>query len=187
MIFGAGFLAARYWYAAKEENYRKEQSDVLLEKIRTVAKLVTVEGYFSEIYDYEDYWGYNISPLRKKALLRVKARVSVGYDLGAMKLELQPDEQLLRISGIPDPNIISIDHDIDYYDLTEGTFNSFTEEDYTRLNKNAKGFIEAKARRSDLFRTAEQQGNDMLDVIRFIAENAGWKVQVENAPDRFRN
>jgi hypothetical protein len=129
LVFGFGFLVARYWYAAKEEKHRKEESEVLLEKIRSVAKLVTVEGYFSEIYDYEDYWGYDIAPLRKKALLRVKAKVSVGYDLGAMKFELKPEEQQLRISGIPEPHIISIDHDVDYYDITEGTFNSFTEKD----------------------------------------------------------
>ena len=32
----------------------KAQSTVLLEKIRTVCKLITVEGDFSEIYHYED-------------------------------------------------------------------------------------------------------------------------------------
>jgi hypothetical protein len=187
LVFGFGFLVARYWYAAKEEKHRKEESEVLLEKIRSVAKLVTVEGYFSEIYDYEDYWGYDIAPLRKKALLRVKAKVSVGYDLGAMKFELKPEEQQLRISGIPEPHIISIDHDVDYYDITEGTFNSFTEKDYTRLNQNAKALIETKARQSDLFLTAEKQGEDMLEVIRFMAENAGWAVRFERETDSFRN
>ena len=62
-----------------------EQSQVLMEKIKTVAKLVTVEGYFSEVYDYQDYWNYDVSMFRKKALIRVKAKVSVGYDLSKMK------------------------------------------------------------------------------------------------------
>lgn len=171
-----GFLLARYWYTGMEQENRQENATVLLEKIKTVAKLVTVEGYFSEVYDYKDYWHYDLPFLRKKALLRVKATVSVGYDLGQMKVEVLPDEQRIYISNLPDPEIIAIDHTIDYYDISEGTFNSFSETDYNRLNRNAKEFIRSQAEQSDLMLRAEQQGNDLLEVIEFMAENAGWEV-----------
>jgi len=172
----AVFFATSYYYTHGEMT-AKEQSQILMEKIKTVTKLVTVEGYFSEIYDYEDYWNYDISLFRKKALIRVKAKVSVGYDLTKMSIEAIPEKKLLIISDLPDPSIISIDHDLDYYDITEGTFNSFSEEDYTMMNRNAKDKIRQTAISSDLFLAAEEQSNNMLDLIKFMVEGAGWQLQ----------
>ncbi len=172
----AVFFATSYYYTLGEVT-AKEQSVILMEKIKTVTKLVTVEGYFSEIYDYEDYWNYDISPFRKKALIRVKAKVSVGYDLTKMSIEAIPEKKLLIISDLPDPSIISIDHDLDYYDITEGTFNSFSEDDYTMLNKNAKEKVRQTAIASNLFLAAEEQSNNMLDLIKFMVEGAGWQLQ----------
>ena len=170
------FFATSYYYKIGEVT-AEEQSQVLMEKIKTVAKLVTVEGYFSEVYDYEDYWSYDIGPFRKKALIRVKAKVSVGYDLTKMKVEALPEKKLLIISNLPDPSIISIDHDLDYYDITEGTFNTFSESDYTMLNRNAKAKIRQAAESSDLFLAAEAQSNNMLDLVKFMVEGAGWELQ----------
>ena len=185
LIFLLGFLAARFWYQERETLNVQEESAVLLEKIRTVAKLVTVEGYFSEIYDYQDYWGYDLPFLRKKALLRVQAKVSVGYDLERMKIDVRPEDRRIVISNIPRPEIISIDHDIDYYDISEGAFNSFTESDYNRLNDRAKALIETEALDSELMQKAEEQGNQVLDVIEFMARNAGWQVQIQGRTDYY--
>ncbi len=182
LLFILGFLAARFFYVERPREGVEENAQVLLERIQKVAKLVTVEGYFTEVYDYKDYWGYDLPFLRKKALLRVKARVSVGYDLERMKVELRPERGVLIISNIPDPEIISIDHDIDYYDISEGTFNSFSEADYNRLNARAKEYIEARALESDLMEQAAEQGNQLLEVIEFMAKSAGYEVQyLENA------
>ena len=156
---------------------------VPLERIQTVAKVVTVEGYFSELYNYKDFYAYDWWIFRKKAILRVKAKVSAGYDLSGLAFDVQPDQNLIIIRNIPDtPQIISIDHQLDYYDISEGAFNAFSETDYNKINKNAKSFIEEKARQSDLLPKAKEQGIEMLELIRFIAESAGWKVQM----DRFQ-
>jgi len=182
LLFILGFLAARFYYVERSSETVEENAEVLLERIRKVAKLVTVEGYFTEVYDYKDYWGYDLPFLRKKALLRVKAKVSVGYDLERMRIDLQADRKVLVISNIPDPEIISIDHDIDYYDISQGTFNSFSEADYNRLNARAKKYIEAKALDSELMEQAAEQGNQLLEVIEFMAKSAGYEVQYqENA------
>lgn len=135
--FILGILLAR-WYFVRTKPVVTENSTVLLERIKQVAKLVTVEGYFSEIYDYKDYYGYDLSFFRKKALLRVKAKVSVDYDLEKMKITALPDTRTIRINGIPPAEILSIEHDLDYYDLQEGLFNSFSPEDHSKLNANAR-------------------------------------------------
>jgi len=178
VAFGLGIWAMN-WYHKKTAANVEEQSTVLLEKIKKVTKLITVEGYFAEIYDHKDYYYYDISPFRKKALLRVKAKVSVGYDLGNMKIKTIPAKKKIIISQLPDPKIISLDHDVDFYDLQQGTFNSFTAKDYTELNKKAKEYIEKTALESDLLTTAKQQANTTFELIEFIAKGSGWTVEIE--------
>ena len=174
----AVFFGTRYYYTWGEVS-SVEKSQVLIEKIKTVAKLVTVEGYFSEVYSYEDYWGYDIGLFQKRALIRVKAKVSVGYDLTKMNVEARSLDKTLVISDLPDPQIISIDHDLDYYDISEGTFNSFSKDDYNKMNASSKDKIREQVGKSDIFLAAEKQSNDMLDLIRFMVEGAGWNLVFE--------
>lgn len=178
IVFGLGIFAAKKYYQFGE-TVKEESSQVLLERMKAVAKVIAVEGYFSEIYTHEDYYNFDLSPFRKKALLRVKAKVSVGYDLERMKIEADDVTKIISISNIPDPKILSIDHDVDYYDIQEGTFNSFTEKEFTELNKRAKNFIEEKAKSDDLglLPAAEEQKLKMLESIEIIAQTAGYTVE----------
>lgn len=180
VVFVLGVFVTRYFYESREVK-AQESSDVVLERIKKVAKLITVEGYFSEVYDYKDYWGYDLPFLRKKALVRVRAKVSVGYDLNQLKIEALPESKTIVVTNMPAPQILSIDHDLDYYDLSEGTFNSFSEADYNKINNNAKKMIEQKAQQSDLLETATAEGNQALDLMKFIAESAGWKFKIAGA------
>jgi hypothetical protein len=186
-MFAAGILLTR-WYFKRQEAVVQQNGVVLLERIKQVAKLITVEGYFSEIYDYQDYYGYDLSFFRKKALIRVKAKVSVGYDLEKMKVTSDVATRTIRLSGIPPAEILSIEHDLDYYDVQEGFFNEFSTEDYDKLNASAKEFIRKKALESDLVKNATTQRNSMIETMRFMAESMGWKLEVEGqqpvpAPD----
>ncbi|MFZ1675744.1 MAG: DUF4230 domain-containing protein [Saprospiraceae bacterium] len=153
-------------------------SVVLLEKIRTVCKLVTAEGEFSEIYSYKESKWFDISILSKKALIRVKAKVSVGYDLSKIKVEPDEKNHTLVISGMPPAEILSVDHDLDYYDVSEGFFNTFSTEDYNKINADAKDFIISQVQKSSLMQAADKKRDELIDVIRFMAESAGWKVIV---------
>lgn len=180
LFFGVGVFFTQKYYTWNQVK-TQENAQVLLEKVKNVYKLVTVEGHFSEVYDYEDYWGYDFSPFRKKALIRVKAKVSIGYDLDHMKIEALPEQKKIIISQLPEPSIIAIDHTLDYYDISEGTFNSFGKDDYNKLNNNAKEFIVEKAKESDLLDTANKQGNQALEMMEFIIENAGWELVVKKS------
>lgn len=186
-IIGAlalGFLIAKNYYQPAPQKVEKEAS-VLLEKIETVAKLVTVEGYFSELYNHKEYWRYDWPIFRKKAILRVQAKVSVGYDLSNMTVNIDQETKLVTIRNIPEqPEIISIDHDLDYYDIRQGTFNSFTESDYNNLMGDAKGLIRKKALESSLMQSAAEQGIELLELIRFLVENAGYEVQFDTQNER---
>lgn len=179
VAFGLGlYLSTAHWWPWSERQ-SNEQVSTLVERIEKVAKLVTVEGHFSEVYDYKDYYGYDWSIFRKKALIRVKARVLAGYDLKQIAIDADSRNRTITLSRLPRPQILSIDHDLDYYDITEGTFNSFSNTDLNRLNAQAKNYIEEAALKSDLLNQAEQRGKEMLETIRFLVEGQGWSLIVE--------
>ena len=162
-----------------QERQTIEEATTLLNRIEHVSKLVTVDGYFSEVYDYKDYYGYDWGIFRKKALIRVKAKVSAGYDLGQIDLEANPQNKTIILRRLPFPEILSIDHDLDYYDLREGTFNTFSNQDLTKLNVQAKKYIEKAAEQSDLLQQAENRGRELIETIRFMVESSGWSLIVE--------
>ncbi|AEE49966.1 DUF4230 domain-containing protein [Haliscomenobacter hydrossis] len=180
-VFIGGFWIARSVFMPRERVVTQAEASVLLEKMKTVAKLVTVEGYFSELYNHKDYWQYDWWIFRKKALLRIKAKVSVGFDLEGLDIKADTATKTITIKNIPkEPEIISIDHNIDYYDISEGSFNTFTPEDYNKINKKARDLIEQKAKESDLIKQAREQGIEIIDLIKFIGESSGWIVQMDS-------
>ncbi len=153
----------------------------MLEQIRQVCKLVTVEGQFAEVFDYKDFRGYDFSIFSKKALVRVKAKVSVGYNLEQVKLDALPEQKLLKIGNLPKPEILSIDHSVDYYDITEGMFNSFSTDDYNRIQADAKNRIQQAALQSNLMNEATKQGMRNIETLQVLMESMGWKVEIEQA------
>jgi len=179
VLIALGFLFLAFWLGSKfrwPEPKVTESSVVLLEKIKTVCKLVTAEGQFAEIYEHKESYPFDIPLFSKKALIRVRATVSVGYDLSEVKMEPDEKSHTLVISGIPPAEIIAVEHDLDYYDLTEGLFNTFSTDDYNNINARAKEFIISQVHKSSLMQAADDKRAQLLDVIRYMVEQAGWKV-----------
>lgn len=166
-----------YRFLIPEKTVPEENASVLLEKIRTVVKLTTVEGEFSEIYSYKQSSGYMLLP-DKKALVRVQAVVAAGYDLSNLNIEADSVNRILRIGPVPEAQILSIDHDLDYYDISAGIFMEFSPEDYNYINQKAKSLIREKALQSDLLPAARKQADQVFELIRFMAESTGWKVEI---------
>ena len=154
-----------------------EESTVLLERIREVCKLTTVEGQFSEIYNYNEYQGYFTWLWDKKVLVRVQATVSAGYDLDNLQLEMDSAARVIRLRALPEPQILSIDHTMDYYDISNGLFTEFSAEDYNRIHARAKALIREQALKSNLLPAARAQGEKIWELVRFMAESAGWKTE----------
>jgi hypothetical protein len=174
-FFGGGWLSYRFFAA---EHKPKEEATVLLEKIQAVSKLITVEGQFSEIYSYKSPDNYMIL-FHKSALVRVQAKVSAGYDLNNLHVVADPAKLTIRMNALPEPQILSIDHVLDYYDISEGMFSPLTPEDYNQINQHAKDIIRDKALQSNLLPAAREQAGKMIDLIRFMVQSSGWKFEVD--------
>ena len=179
-VFALGGWLSYQYFSSRSRPV--EDSSVLLEKIQAVTKLITVEGQFSEVYNYSEYQGYFSMFWDKKVLVRVRATVSAGYDLNHLNLEADPQTKVVRMSALPEPQILSIDHSLDYYDISEGLFASFTPEDYNRINQRAKDLIRDQALKSSLMPAARDQAAKMLDLIRFMVESAGWRLDIRDVP-----
>ncbi len=185
LVLGLGLLAcvALVWHFSRTwfrwENKKAETAEVILEQMKSVSKLVTAEGYFSEMYDYKDYYQWDISPLRKKALMRVKAKVIMGYDLEKLQFSINSETKRITVTDPESPIIIALEHDVDYYDLTEGTFNSFSEADLNTLNDRARNFISEVAMQSDLVDLATTRKEEIFKTLRAIAETAGYELVVK--------
>lgn len=184
-IFGVlvgAFLYAHYFGQPKavKDPMPDINQHILLERVKKVAKLITVEGEFSNIHQYNDSYWSDISILRKKAIIKVNARVSVGYDLKKAQFEVDAANKVLRVKNLPDPEILSIDHDLKYYDIQEGMFNSFTEEELTSIGSVAKKKLAKSVLEGPLMDQAKDEGIESLEIIKLLVEQAGWRFEVQN-------
>jgi len=168
------------------KTYEESSSEAMLEKISKVFKLVAVEAQVSEIYDYKQYRYWDIGPLRKKAMVRVTAKLSIGYDFEKLNVNIDESSRVIRITNFPNPEILSVDHDVDYYDMDEGWFNSFSGADLTKLNSKAKEYTINAVKKSDVYLEAEQQKEEIMGMLSEIFELSGWKLEVEGQEGRLQ-
>lgn len=162
------------------KNHEVEKVEVVMERVAKVFKMVAVEGYVSEIYEDKQYRQWDINILRKKAMVRVKAKVSIGYDFEKAKFEVDESNKEIVIRNFPEPEILSIDHDLDYYDLEEGLFNSFDADDLTKINEKAKKYAVEMIKSGELFEEAESQKNKITELLSTLIGPSGWKITVKN-------
>lgn len=172
-----------YWlFSLFRKKQRKEitthQSTVLLEKIRSVCKLISVEGDFAEVYKYENTRERFMSLLssKKKALIVIKAKAQIGYDLNKILMHADTGKRKIILSNFPEPEVLSIEPDLEFYDIKNGLFNTFTPDDLTSLNTEAKKHIREKIPESGLMETAKKEALQSVLLIEKIVETIGWKL-----------
>lgn len=172
---GFGIFAVYNKFTNKEGMLIKNESTVLLEKIEKVFKIVLAEGHFSEIYDHtsEKEVLFGLHTLNKKALIVAKAKVLVGFDFAKVKVRWQEGSRKMIIEEFPEPEILSTDSDYKFYDIDQGLFNKFKNEEYTALLADAKQTMQNKAIASELPKIAKKQAVVMLSQM---AGSMGWDI-----------
>src|SRR5690606_1571149 len=143
----------------RSKELTEHQSAILLDKIKSVCKLVSVEGDFAEIYRYENTKERFLSLVtsKKKALLIINAKAYIGYDLKKVMIHADTEKKKIILTHFPQPEILSIEPEIQFYDVQSGLFNSFSSDDLTALNKEAKQHIREKIPQSGLMETAQKE------------------------------
>lgn len=176
------YLVITYFKWKVGEKQTVKQSEILIQKIKSVCNLISVEGEFAEIYQYEDQKKHFFKFLtsKKRAVLLIKAKAHIGYDLTQIKLESKKDSKEIILTQFPEPKILSVETDVKYYDKKDGIFNKFKAEDLTELNKEAKDFIIDKIPESGLITSAKKEALDSIQMIEKLLETAGWKFVYTN-------
>ncbi|TRZ46308.1 DUF4230 domain-containing protein [Robertkochia solimangrovi] len=162
----------------RKKDSTEHQSVILLEKVRNVCKLVTVEGEFAEIYQYENVKErfLRLISSKKKALIVINAKVHIGFDLKKMEIRADSDRKKIIMSTFPQPEVISIEPDVKYYDIKEGLFNWFKTDDLSALHQEAKEHILTKIPESGLMDNAKKEALDAILMIENMVQAIGWKL-----------
>ena len=163
----------------KQKDNSTVDSTIVVQRIQKVMKLITVEGHYSELMKYKDFSYIDFPGFRKDALLKVDAKVSIGYNLDSMDITTDEKNKTIVIKHMPKPEIFSVDSDIKFQNLSSGVFTGFSEEELTKLNKMAKDNIRKKALSMELIRQAEEQKNELFDLLFYMAKGNGYSIIVE--------
>jgi len=161
----------------QQNNRTTQNATILLERIEKVFKVVMAEGYFTEIFDYQDdKTVFYLFKNTKKALIIAKAKVLVGFDFGKMRFRIDEESQKMIIEFFPEPEVLSIDTDYKFYDIDHGIMNRFNSEDYTNLLTDAKTAMNDKALNGDLPRIA----NNQVQVMMYqLAASMNWQIELQ--------
>ena len=181
-------------FSAKETIHSESSTQVVYEEIKKVCKLVTVEGVYNERFDSLNNRSIPLffplsysAKFPKEATISVTGKILVGYNMGEMTITMDNVNKKIVLTNIPDPEVLAVDHDVTYEHLEESWFNKFTAKDFTALNKSAKDAIYKSQASEKLLADAEIEGNQMIDVIRSIAEMRGYELVIRKKENTLLN
>ena len=174
-----GVFLSYLFFIYKRKQVIRNDAEILMTNIKKVSKLVTVEGEFSEIYQHKeknDYF-FNIFSSEKKALVIVKAKVLMGYNLEKLKFSFDELNKTVQINEKPLIEILHLSTEMEYFDIKNGTFNRFSTQELEQIKEEAKKFMIDKIYDSDLPRLALEQGDEGINLIEQTSNSLGWKLQ----------
>ncbi len=176
------YWVLRYIKIQKRKDITNTQSVILMEKMRKVWKLITVEGEFAEIYHYENTKErfLNMVSSKKRAILLINAKAHVGFDLSKIKMEANNEKKTIKLTEFPKPKVLSLETDLKYYDKKDGLFNKFDSSDLTEVNAKAKEHVMSKIPESGLLDTAKSEALEAVLLIQNIVETIGWSLDYQD-------
>ncbi|WP_298647369.1 DUF4230 domain-containing protein [uncultured Proteiniphilum sp.] len=172
LIFGLliGILIA--WLLFQLWNMRKNRfgtataSHTVVEGIKRVFKIVVAEGQLNEIYNYENTKKLlKFIPSTKKALVIVRAKVLIGYDIEKCGWLIDKEKKEIRLLDFPKPELLSVDCDFNYYYFEDDLFNIIGRKDLQQMQLLAKEQVKKAALQSGLMKIAADQMKLLLEEV----------------------
>lgn len=162
---------------SKPKDHKKEDAVVVLQSIRDVFKVTTVESEISEFFSQKTYSWIDLSPFRKSVIVRVRAKVSAGFDLDTSSIQIDESSKSILLKFPEEAQILSVDHKLDYYDFSQGTFNSFNAEELSQIQDKARDLIIRTAEQSDLLSRAKARKTEILNSFGKLLSNTGYTIK----------
>lgn len=179
LILLVAFFAWKFFETQNDERDQLIESTGLIEKqIKNVGKLVVTEGNFAQVFSYKDSKKFylDVFSARKKALIIVNADVTVAYDLSKLQTEINPETKTVTITYIPEEEI-SINPNIQYYDMTQDYLNQFEAKDYNKIKKEIEKSLMEKIEKSTMKTNAKNRLISELQKIYILTSSMGWTLE----------
>jgi len=169
----------RYCENKKENREILEANTALIQKeLKNVGKLIVTEGSYAQVFTYNDSKDlmYGLFDARKKALIVVNAKVTIAYDLSEVKTDIDETTKTVTITNIPEPEL-SINPNIQYYDVTQDYLNQFTASDYNKIKSRVEKSLKKKIEATELRTNAENRLISELQKIYILTNSMGWTLK----------
>jgi Protein of unknown function (DUF4230) len=173
----SGILVVRLATSVRET--RRADAAPVVDAIRKIAQLATVEAQISDVLRFEEIKSFLIFDFPKTATIRMRGKVIAGFDLSSPEFQVHPDaeKRLLQVT-LPAPRILALDPRLEWFDEQSGLFNPITPQDRTRWMLWARGQLARAAKDSGIETRAVEHARELLSGA---AEAFGWKVEVTPA------
>src|SRR5688572_14432106 len=169
----------RYCENKKDNREQLEANTALIQKeLKNVGKLIVTEGSYAQVFSYNDSKDllYGMFDARKKALIVVNAKATIAYDLRQVNTEIDEATKTVTITKIPEPEL-SINPNIQYYDVTQDYLNQFTASDYNKIKSRVEKSLRKKIEASELRTNAENRLISELQKIYILTNSMGWTLR----------
>ncbi len=146
--------------------------DLVVEQVRSVAKLVSTEMPVRDVVIFEDTWLGST----KRSIVVVTGRVMAGIDLDKGTDVRIDDRAKLITIVIPPPEILAAEIvDLRTYDERAGLWNPFRAGDRDRIHREVRRKIVGAAEQAGVVRHAEESARRLLTAL---LEKDGYTVLV---------
>ena len=169
----------RYCENRKDNREQLEANTALIQKeLKNVGKLIVTEGSYAQVFTYNDSKDlmYGLFDARKKALVVVNAKATIAYDLSKINKVVDENTKTVIITDIPEPEL-SINPNIQYYDMTQDYLNQFTASDYNKIKERIEKSLRKKIEASELRTNAENRLISELQKIYILTSSMGWTLR----------
>jgi hypothetical protein len=172
LVVGVGQCSTIGAFLSGRRNATTITHDLVVDRVRNVAKLVSAEATVRDVLVYRNTW-YGST---KQSLVVVTARLLAGVNLES-GTDVRIDEKARRIEiAMPHASMLAVEvTDLRTYDEQRGLWNPFRPEDRDRIFQLARQQLTRSAEQMRLTTRAEESAKEMLETM-FGVE--GWVAEV---------
>ena len=171
------FLYNKYSKPVEDNNTEIKGSQIIQEQLKNVSKLVVAEGSFSDIITYKDVKSLylDLFKVQKKAVVLVKAKASVSYDLHQLKFEVDEANKTIFVSNIPEPEL-QINPKLTYYNIQQEYLNPFEPKDYNKISNLVDERLEKQIVSSEIISNSKNRLLSELHSLFTSTSLRGWAI-----------
>ena len=158
-------------------------SQIIQEQLKNVSKLIVTEGYFSDIITYKDAKSLYMDLLsaEKKAVVLVKAKATISYDLKQLDFEVDEEHRTITVSNIPTPELNTYPK-LTYYDVQQDYLNPFEAKDYNKISALVNERLEKQIAASAFETNAQNRLLSELHALFSTTPLNGWVIISKKTP-----